>query len=42
MRATLERADGGAEQSEAEYVAGCDGASSTVRDQLGLGFPGGT
>ncbi|CAN5701213.1 FAD-dependent monooxygenase [soil metagenome] len=42
VRAALERADGGAEQCEAEYVAGCDGASSTVRDQLGIGFPGGT
>jgi 2-polyprenyl-6-methoxyphenol hydroxylase-like FAD-dependent oxidoreductase len=27
---------------EAAYLAGCDGASSTVRDQLGIGFPGAT
>jgi 2-polyprenyl-6-methoxyphenol hydroxylase-like FAD-dependent oxidoreductase len=27
---------------EASYLAGCDGASSTVREQLGIGFPGGT
>lgn len=27
---------------DAAYVVGCDGARSTVRDALGLGFPGGT
>jgi len=27
---------------DASYVAGCDGASSTVRRQLGIEFPGGT
>src|SRR5438477_1602976 len=27
---------------EADYIAGCDGARSTVRDTLGTGFPGGT
>jgi len=27
---------------DAAYLAGCDGASSTVRDQIGIGFPGGT
>ena len=41
VRAVLTR-DGAAETVEAAYLAGCDGASSTVRDQLGIGFPGGT
>ena len=27
---------------EAAFVAGCDGARSTVRDKLGINFPGGT
>ncbi len=27
---------------EADYLAGCDGARSTVRDGIGGGFPGGT
>ena len=27
---------------EAEYIAGCDGARSTVREAIGTGFPGGT
>ncbi len=27
---------------EARFVAGCDGAHSTVREALGVGFPGGT
>ena len=27
---------------DAAYLAGCDGASSTVREQTGIGFPGGT
>jgi 2-polyprenyl-6-methoxyphenol hydroxylase-like FAD-dependent oxidoreductase len=30
------------ENWEAAYVCGCDGAHSTVRGGLGLGFPGGT
>ncbi len=42
VRATLERADGAEERCEAAYLAGCDGASSTVREQLAIGFPGGT
>ena len=42
VRAVL-RGDGGAEEAcEAAYLCGCDGAHSTVRQQLGLGFPGGT
>ena len=27
---------------DAAFVAGCDGAHSTVRERLGIGFPGGT
>ncbi len=27
---------------EASYIAGCDGARSTVRETIGTGFPGGT
>jgi len=41
VRAVLTR-DGAEEIVDAAYLAGCDGASSTVRDQLGIGFPGGT
>jgi 2-polyprenyl-6-methoxyphenol hydroxylase-like FAD-dependent oxidoreductase len=41
VRAVLSR--GGVEEIvEADYLGGCDGASSTVREQLGIGFPGGT
>jgi 2-polyprenyl-6-methoxyphenol hydroxylase-like FAD-dependent oxidoreductase len=37
------RLPNGAEESKCvDYLAGCDGASSTVREQLGIGFPGGT
>jgi 2-polyprenyl-6-methoxyphenol hydroxylase-like FAD-dependent oxidoreductase len=42
VRATLERDDGSAEVCEASYLAGCDGAHSTVREALAIGFPGGT
>jgi 2-polyprenyl-6-methoxyphenol hydroxylase-like FAD-dependent oxidoreductase len=42
VRATLRRPDGSEEICEAAYLAGCDGASSTVREQLAIGFPGGT
>ena len=38
----LKRADGDIEACEAAYVAGCDGAHSTVRQALAIGFPGGT
>jgi 2-polyprenyl-6-methoxyphenol hydroxylase-like FAD-dependent oxidoreductase len=41
MRARLTRADGVATVCEAAYIAGCDGAHSTVREALGIGFPGG-
>ncbi len=39
---TLRRPDGTEEISRVDYLAGCDGASSTIREQLGIGFPGGT
>jgi 2-polyprenyl-6-methoxyphenol hydroxylase-like FAD-dependent oxidoreductase len=42
ISATLRRPDGSEETCKAAYLAGCDGASSTVRGQLGIGFPGGT
>jgi 2-polyprenyl-6-methoxyphenol hydroxylase-like FAD-dependent oxidoreductase len=42
MRATLKLADGSEEGFDALYVAGCDGARSRVRQQLGINFPGGT
>jgi 2-polyprenyl-6-methoxyphenol hydroxylase-like FAD-dependent oxidoreductase len=40
--ATLRRPDGSEETCEAAYIAGCDGASSVVRQQIGADFPGGT
>ena len=42
ITATVRRPDGSEEICEAAYLAGCDGASSVVRGQLGIGFPGGT
>ncbi len=42
IRAVLKRADGAEEICEATYLAGCDGAHSTVREALAIGFPGGT
>jgi 2-polyprenyl-6-methoxyphenol hydroxylase-like FAD-dependent oxidoreductase len=42
VTATLRRPDGSEEVVEAPYLAGCDGAASTVRGQLGVEFPGGT
>lgn len=41
VRATLRRPDGREETCHAAYLAGCDGASSTVRELLAIGFPGG-
>ncbi len=38
----LKRPDGSEEVCEADYLAGCDGAHSTVREALGAGFSGGT
>jgi 2-polyprenyl-6-methoxyphenol hydroxylase-like FAD-dependent oxidoreductase len=42
VQAVLKRPDGSEEVCEAAYVAGCDGAQSTVREILATGFPGGT
>ena len=42
VTATLRGPNGAEEMCDAEYIAGCDGASSAVRAQLGVGFPGGT
>ncbi|MES2307021.1 MAG: FAD-dependent monooxygenase [Gemmatimonadota bacterium] len=42
VSATIGHADGREEEMEAAYIAGCDGAHSTVREALGIGFPGGT
>jgi 2-polyprenyl-6-methoxyphenol hydroxylase-like FAD-dependent oxidoreductase len=42
VRAVLKRPDGAEEICDAAYLAGCDGAHSTVREVLALGFPGGT
>jgi len=39
--ARLKRSDGALEAREAAYIAGCDGAHSTVRETLKIGFPGG-
>jgi 2-polyprenyl-6-methoxyphenol hydroxylase-like FAD-dependent oxidoreductase len=39
--AQLKRLDGSVETCEAAYIAGCDGAHSTVREALKIGFPGG-
>ena len=39
--ALLKRADGSEETCEASYIAGCDGARSTVRETLKIGFQGG-
>ena len=40
--AQIRRPDGIVEACTAAYLAGCDGARSTVRDTIGIGFPGGT
>jgi 2-polyprenyl-6-methoxyphenol hydroxylase-like FAD-dependent oxidoreductase len=39
--AHLKRPDGEQETCEAGYIAGCDGAHSTIREALQIGFPGG-
>ena len=39
--ARMKRPDGTLEVCEAAFVAGCDGAHSTVRETLKIGFPGG-
>jgi 2-polyprenyl-6-methoxyphenol hydroxylase-like FAD-dependent oxidoreductase len=40
--ARIQTSDGRVEECTASYIAGCDGARSTVRQTLGTGFPGGT
>lgn len=42
VSARLRRPDGDEEVVEARYLAGCDGARSTVRHQIGAAFTGGT
>ena len=42
LLARLRLPDGTAQACEATYIAGCDGAHSTVREALAIGFPGGT
>jgi 2-polyprenyl-6-methoxyphenol hydroxylase-like FAD-dependent oxidoreductase len=42
VHAVLKTPDGSEDQCDAAYVAGCDGAHSTVREALQIGFPGGT
>jgi 2-polyprenyl-6-methoxyphenol hydroxylase-like FAD-dependent oxidoreductase len=41
VRAVL-TSDVGEETVDVAYLAGCDGASSVVREQIGIGFPGST
>jgi len=42
IAARLRRSDGSEETCEADYVAGCDGVHSVVRETMGTGYPGGT
>ena len=42
VTARLRGASGAEESCEANYIAGCDGASSRVRHVMGVEFPGGT
>jgi 2-polyprenyl-6-methoxyphenol hydroxylase-like FAD-dependent oxidoreductase len=42
VTARIRRADGGEETLTSRYLAACDGARSTVREALKLGFEGGT
>ncbi|HJU21276.1 MAG TPA: FAD-dependent monooxygenase [Casimicrobiaceae bacterium] len=42
IAAQLRHGDGRDETCEAAFLAGCDGAHSTVRETLAAGFPGGT
>jgi len=42
VQVKLRKPDGSEETCAASYVAGCDGARSTTREHLGIGFPGGT
>ncbi len=40
--ARLRQRDGRGDEAEFDYIAGCDGARSVVRETLAAGFPGGT
>src|SRR5258708_37444405 len=40
--AQIRMLNGTVETCTAAYIAGCDGARSTVREAIGIGFPGGT
>jgi 2-polyprenyl-6-methoxyphenol hydroxylase-like FAD-dependent oxidoreductase len=42
VRASLRKRDGTLEDCECDYLAGCDGARSTAREQTHIGLPGGT
>ena len=42
VRATVRKPDGTEEECSATYLCGCDGARSAVRQDLRLGFAGGT
>jgi 2-polyprenyl-6-methoxyphenol hydroxylase-like FAD-dependent oxidoreductase len=42
VRAMIGKPGGAQETCTVAYVAGCDGARSTTREHLGIGFPGGT
>ena len=42
VRASVKGPDGTMETCHADYIAGCDGAHSVVRQTLDIGFPGGT
>ena len=41
VKAQIKAPDGAIQTCEARYLAGCDGAHSKVREELGTGFPGG-
>lgn len=42
LRVQIQKKGGPVEEIDACYLCGCDGASSTIRHQLGFQFPGGT
>ncbi|MEI9968815.1 MAG: FAD-dependent monooxygenase [Terracidiphilus sp.] len=42
VQVKLRKPDGSEETCTVEYVGGCDGARSTTREHVGIGFPGGT
>jgi 2-polyprenyl-6-methoxyphenol hydroxylase-like FAD-dependent oxidoreductase len=42
VQVKIRKSDGAEDTCTVAYVAGCDGARSTTREHLGIGFPGGT